>query len=134
MATGTTSTATSIAGRLLDAIVTRDFDSISVILASDVRMRALLPRSIVQTNTAEAAVETFREWFGAHKSCTVIATEQHTVGGREFLSYNLRVQPDWAPDQFHIVEQSGYCRVTDGRVTRLDLVCTGYFPTNCDPV
>jgi hypothetical protein len=133
MATGTTSTAASVAGHLLDAIVTRDFDSISVILASDVRMRALLPRSIVQTNTAEAAVETFREWFGAHKSCTVIATDQHAVGEREFLSYNLRVQPDWAPDQFHIVEQSGYCRVTDDRVTRLDLVCTGYFPIDHDP-
>ena len=130
---GTTSTAASVAGRLLDAIVTREFDSISVILASDVQMRALLPRSIVQTNTSEAAVETFREWFGAHKSCTVIATEQHTVEGCEFLSYSLRVQPDWAPDLFHIVEQSGYCRVTDDRVTRLDLVCTGYFPANRDP-
>jgi hypothetical protein len=128
-----TDTAASVASRLLDAIVTRDFDSIRVILASDARMRALLPRSIVQTDTAEAAVETFREWFGAHKSCTVIATDQHTVEGREFLSYNLLVQPDWAPDLFHIVEQSGYCRVTDDRVTRLDLVCTGYFPTNRDP-
>jgi hypothetical protein len=133
MASDTTSTAAAVAGRLLDAIVTRDFDSISVILASDVRMRVLLPQSIVETNTAEAAVETFREWFGAHESCTVIATEQHTVQRREFLSYNLLVQPDWAPDVFHIVEQSGYCRVTDDRVARLDLVCTGYFPTNRDP-
>jgi hypothetical protein len=132
MATGTTSTAATVACRLLDAIVTRDFDSIGVILAPDVRMRALLPRSIVQTDTAEAAVETFREWFGAHKSCTVISTEQHTVEGRDFLSYKLRVQPDWAPDVFHVVEQSGYCRVTDDRVTRLDLVCTGYFPIDHD--
>ena len=132
MATDTTSPAATVVGRLLDAIVTRDFDSISAILAPDVHMRALLPRSIVQTDTAEAAVETFREWFGSHKSCTVVATEQHTVEGRDFLSYNLRVQPDWAPDVFHVVEQSGYCRVTDDRVTRLDLVCTGYFPIDHD--
>jgi hypothetical protein len=130
MATGTTATATAVARRLLDAIVTRDFDLISVILAPDARMRALLPRDIVQTDSAEAAVERFRDWFGTHDSCAVIATEQHTVEEREFVSYTLRVRPDWAPDVFHIVEQSGYCRVADDRVTRLDLVCTGYFPDN----
>ena len=132
MATGTMSTAASVVGRLLGAIVTRDFDSMSVLLAPDVRMRALLPRSIVETDTAEATVETFREWFAAHKSCTAIATEQHTVGGREFLSYHLGVRPDWAPDTLHIVEQSGYCRVAEDRVTRIDLVCTGYFPVDHD--
>ena len=48
------------------------------------------------------------------------------------VSYNLLLRPEWAPDQWHVVEQSGYCRVTNDQVTRLDLVCTGFFPTSGD--
>ena len=62
----------------------------------------------------------------------MLSTEQRTVEGREFLAYNLLVRPDWAPDVWHVVEQSGYCRVVDDRVTRIDLVCTGFFPTDDD--
>ena len=39
------------------------------------------------------------------------------------------VRPDWEPDVWHVVEQSAYCRVADDHVTRLDLLCTGFFPT-----
>ena len=130
MTTSAKSTGASVTQRLLDAIVTRDFDAMSAVLAPDVRMRALLPHSIVETDTAAAAVDTFREWFGTHKSYEAVTAVQHTIGAREFLSYNLHVRPDWAPDQWHTVEQSGYCRIADDRVTRLDLVCTGYFPAD----
>ena len=132
MTTGTTSTAASVVRRFLDAIVTRDVDAMSSILAPDVWMRALLPRSTVETHTAEATVETFREWFAPHERLRVLATEHHTVEGREFVSYNLLLQPDWAPEQWHVVEQSGYCRVANDQVTRLDIVCTGFFPTSVD--
>jgi hypothetical protein len=132
IATSTTSTATTAARRFLDAIVTRDFDAMRATVASDVWMRALLPRSIVETHTAEHMVETFREWFAAHEAFKVLTTELHTVGGREFLSYNILVRPDWAPAEWHVVEQSGYCRVANDTLTRLDLVCTGYFPTSSD--
>jgi hypothetical protein len=128
MTTSADSTGASVTHRLLDAIVTRDFDAMSAVLAPDVRMRALLPHSIVETDTAATAIETFREWFGAHKACEAVSADQHTVGAREFFSYNLHVRPDWAPDQWHTVEQAGYCRIADDRVIRLDLVCTGYFP------
>ena len=74
-------------------------------------------------------MDKFRSWFAPHDAVKVLSTEQHSVEGREFLAYSLVLRPDWAPDVWHVVEQSGYCRVVDGRVTRLDLVCTGFFPT-----
>jgi flavin-dependent dehydrogenase len=37
-------------------------------------------------------------------------------------------RPTWAPDVWHVIEQSGYARIADGRVRRLDLVCTGFVP------
>ena len=129
MSDRTSSAGAAVARRLLDAIVTRDFDSLDTILAADVWMRALLPRELVETHSAAAATEVIRGWFAAHEALEVVSTEQHTVEGREFLAYNLRVRPDWAPDVWHIVEQSAYCRVADDKVTRLDLLCTGFFPT-----
>jgi hypothetical protein len=129
MCDGTTSAGATVARRLLDAIVTRDFASLDAILAADVWMRALLPREVVETHSAAATTEVIRGWFEPHEALEVVSAEQHTVEGREFLAYNLMVRPDWAPDVWHVVEQSGYCRVADDRVTRLDLVCTGFFPT-----
>jgi hypothetical protein len=129
MTEGTTSTGAAVARRLLNAIVTRDFDGLHAILAADVWMRALLPRELVETHSAAATTEAIRSWFAPHEALQVVSTEQHTVEGREFLAYNLLVRPDWAPDVWHAVEQSGYCRVADDHVTRLDLLCTGFFPT-----
>jgi hypothetical protein len=133
MTEGKASTGAAVARRLLDAIVTRDFDGLYAILAADVWLRALLPREIVETHSATAATDVVRSWFGPHEAVEVVSTEQHTVEGREFLAYSLLVRPDWAPDVWHAVEQSGYCRVADGRVTRLDLLCTGFFPTDSAP-
>jgi hypothetical protein len=129
MTEDTTSTGAAVARRLLNAIVTRDFDALPAIFAGDVWMRALLPREIVETHSATATTEVFRGWFAPHEALEVVSTEQHTVEGREFVAYNLLVRPDWAPDVWHAVEQSGYCRVADDHVTRLDLLCTGFFPT-----
>ena len=109
----TTSTGAAVARRLLNAIVTRDFDGLCAILAADVWMRALLPREFVETHSAAAATDVVRSWFAPHEALEVVSTEHHTVEGREFLAYNLLVRPDWAPDVWHAVEQSGYCRVAD---------------------
>jgi hypothetical protein len=27
-----------------------------------------------------------------------------------------------------VIEQTGFCRVKDGRISRIDLVCTGFHP------
>ena len=77
MAESTTSTGAAVARRLLDAIVTRDFDGLSAILAADVWMRALLPREIVETHSAADTTETFRSWFAPHEALEVLSTEQH---------------------------------------------------------
>jgi hypothetical protein len=127
MTTRTTPTASDVAHRFLDAVAARDFPTLRALFASDVWMRALLPREVVETRTADDAVETFREWFAPHNSVTAVATDQHTMEGREYFSYRFRLKPDWAPDQWHVVEQSGYCRVADEQITRVDLVCTGFF-------
>ena len=68
MSDGTSSAGAAIARRLLDAIVTRDFDGLEAILAADVWMRALLPREVVETHSAAATTEVIRGWFDPHEA------------------------------------------------------------------
>ena len=110
MAESTTLPGAAVARRLLDAIVSSRLRW----LQCDPRRRRMdaraVPREIVETHSAADTTETFRGWLAPHHALEVRSTEQHTVEGREILAYNLVVRPDWAPDVWHMVEQSAYCR------------------------
>lgn len=116
--------------RFLHALSRRDFDEIERLLASNVWFRALLPRKAYELNRAEETLDILRRWFGEAKKFRVLRTEHHTLAGREFILYRFLLLPDWAPEQWHIIEQAGFMRVKEGRISRLDLVCTGFFPAD----
>ena len=114
--------------RLLAAIVDRDEATLFELFAPDLWFRALLIHELVEHHHAVAAVAMFRGWFGRGIPVEVLHTATYPVASRQYLSYRFRLRPEWAPDVWHVIEQSGYVRVRDGRVARLDLVCTGFFP------
>jgi hypothetical protein len=120
------------ATRFLAALVAHDLDTAQDLLAPDVWLRALLTREVAEARDAEAATLLIRTWFDAPEgrevrdtAWTVVAAEG--VPGRARIRYRFRLRPTWAPDTWHVIEQTGYLRVgPDGRITRLDLACTGY--------
>ncbi|HVS14554.1 MAG TPA: NAD(P)/FAD-dependent oxidoreductase [Thermoanaerobaculia bacterium] len=113
----------------LDALHRRDFDALERLLAPDVWMRALLPKKVREEHDAAGAAAAYRLWYGGAGECRMLDAEHHTMAGREYVRYRFVVRPDFAPEQWHLVEQAGFCRVKDGRISRLDLVCTGFHPT-----
>lgn len=117
-----------VATTLLDAIVQRDRFALTAILAPDVWLRAMVVRDVIERHGAGAAIEVFDGWFGHAHELQVLWTASYPVATREHVSYRLRLRPDWAPDTWHLIEQSGYVRVLDGRVRRIDLGCTGFVP------
>jgi hypothetical protein len=60
----------------------------------------------------------------------MIQAEHQTMIGRDYLRYRFLVRPEFAPTQWHVVEQTGFVRVRDGRITRIDMVCTGFHPVD----
>lgn len=123
-----THTSSAIARRLLYAIVSRDDIELSELVSDDIWMRALLVRETVEAHDAAGAVAMLQGWFGDAVELQTLHASTHSVGGREHLTYRLRLRPGWAPDTWHVIEQTGYARIHDGRVRRLDLVCTGFVP------
>jgi hypothetical protein len=120
--------ASPVAMRLLDAIVRCDRAALATVLAPDVWFRALLVHDVIEQHTAAAAIETIDGWFANARALHVLWADAYPVASREHITYRLRLRPDWAPDTWHLIEQSGYIRVHRGRVRRIDLGCTGFVP------
>ena len=112
----------------LDALRRRDWSALETLLAPDVWMRALLPKRVLEENTAIGVAAAYRRWYGGNGECQLLQAEHQTMVGREYLRYRFLLRPDFAPEQWHVVEQTGFCKIQDGRITRLDLVCTGFHP------
>ena len=110
----------------LAALGRQDFESLEACLAQNVWFRALLPKSLHESNTAKEAVEAYRSWYGSARRFKVQTLEHSAAAGREHLRYRFLVLPPWAPEEWHLIEQSGFCRVKEGRISRLDIVCTGF--------
>ena len=121
------------AARFLEALAERDLDAILDLLAPDVWLRALLTREVAEARDAAAAARLLGTWVDApggrevSEAAAWTALADDGVPGRARIRYRFRLRPTWAPDTWHVIEQTGYLRVgPDGRITRLDLACTGY--------
>jgi hypothetical protein len=117
-----------LAPAVLEAVATRDHRGLRALLHDDVWVRAMLVRETVERFDAEGAVELFDGWFGQAAELQVLHTDWRPIAPREHLVYRFRLRPAWAPEVWHVIEQSGYLRAHEGRVRRLDLVCTGFVP------
>lgn len=118
--------AAEVAKTFLERLACSDFEGLADLVAPDVWLRALLPKRVREGHSAEELLEAYREWFAVAAELRLEEVEHHSMEGREHVRYRYLIRPDWQPDTWHRVEQSGYCRVRDGRISRLDLVCTGY--------
>jgi hypothetical protein len=108
------------------ALVTRDFERLTAMLAADVRMRALIPPGFVEISGADAAAAKFASWFGDAEEVELIRSGSDRFADRLHVFYRLRVRK---PGDFpRLVEQHFFCALDDGRLNSIDLVCAGFRP------
>ena len=109
-----------------DALAGRDFDGLSAMLATDVCMRALTPPGPVELSGAADAAARFASWFGGSTNLELVRAGSEAVGDRWHVFYRLRVSRRGDPTS--IVEQHLFCALDQGRITAIDLVCSGFRP------
>lgn len=115
------------AGAFVDSLASQDFARLGGTLAADARMRALLPSGPWEWAGAEAIANRFARWFGGTEDFALIEAAVGTVGDRLHLHWQFRLQAEWLGAGWFIVEQQAYADTgEDGRLARLDLLCTGY--------
>jgi len=120
------SSATDPGAGLVAALAERDFPRLAGALAPDVRMRALITPGLVEISGADAAAAKFSGWFGEAEELEIVSSDSDRVADRLHVSYRLRVKRP--ADGWKVVEQHLFCALDDGRITDLDLLCTGFRP------
>lgn len=118
----------AVAEQFLAAVVSRDHGALRALLADDVWLRGMVVREVIERHDADGALEVFQGWFGGAIDVEVVDVSAEPVATRVRVAYRLRLRPDWAPDVWHLIEQTGYLRVHDSTIRRIDLVCTGFAP------
>ena len=121
-------TPAAVTRRFLSALARRDFSAVEATFFPGVWMRAMLVRETRETHDHVGALAALREWFAHAEDLEVCELEQATVEGRQRVRWQFVLRPDWAPGTLHRIEQVGYVTVRLGRITRLDVVCTGFHP------
>ena len=110
-----TSVATAVADRALDRLGTQ--------LTDEVRLRALLPGGSIEEHGREAVLTRFDDWFGSYDTVVLSDVAGDDVGDRVLVHYKLTFDPD---GERRVLTQTVVCSVYDGRVGRMDLVCSGF--------
>ncbi len=117
----------SVAGRIIDGLVVRDFEALGTALTDDVVFRALLPSRVLELTGDDAVCSVFHRWFDGADRWELVEAVAGEVGDRIHLHWRIRLtKPDLGPDVF-LVEQQVYADPgPDGRLRDVALLCSGY--------
>lgn len=77
-------------------------------------------------STASEATGYLRRWFGDADHHELLDGDAEPIADRLHVRYRFRVHD---ADGWQVVEQPAYCDVKDGKITGLDLVCSGFRPS-----
>jgi hypothetical protein len=121
------------ADALFEGLAAQDFALVGSAFTSDGRLRALLPARTRECDGADVIAEQFESWFGETEDFEFVGATADEVGGRLHLRWRLRLRAERLGAGWFTVEQQAYADTgDDGRIARLDLLCSGYRPGRDD--
>lgn len=119
-----------VAATFLHALTAREFTAAHSLLAPDVRFRMLVPSGPMADEGADATIGWFRSWFADADPFQVETSSAEEVEGRVAATYRLRLH---RANGWHLIEQHLMLDVdADGRVSAIDLLCSGFRPIAVD--
>ena len=117
------------AGAFLGGLAAQDFAQLHGALATEARLRALLPSGLREWTGAQAIADRFDGWFGKTEEFQLVDVAVGEVAGRLHLHWRIRLRAERLGPGWFTVEQQAYADTgEDGHIARLDLLCTGYLP------
>lgn len=117
---------TDTGARYVDALAAKDTEALVDLFAADVLFRGMTPGRFWEAHSPDEVVQqVLYQWF---EPTDTIEGVEHVESGqvvdRERVDYRFRVRNS---DGVFAVEQRAYFEVDgDGRVCRMDAMCSGY--------
>jgi hypothetical protein len=114
--------------RFAHAIAKKDRSGLAALLADDVDFLALTPRRMWEAHTPDEVVEVvFGSWFEDHDQIDAMThcASGEPVADRKHVAYRFDMT---TPDGPRVAEQQAYYAETDGKLSYLRIMCSGFRP------
>ncbi len=118
-------TALSVGKRFLATLAARHFERLEDFFQADVSFRALVPSGVREGIGPQATVAWLRGWFEEADLFDMQGMNVEMVSDRLHITYRIRLRKEGL---MQVIEQQAYCVVVDGRVTVMNLLCSGFRP------
>lgn len=115
----------TVGTRLIEAIAAQDVAAIEACFSPEAPFRALTPPGLRERAGAEAAASLIAGWFADSTELDLLDSQTDEVEDRLHVAYRFHAVED---GQSYLVEQHLYCTVSDGKIERADLLCSGFRP------
>ena len=115
-----------IARSFLVGLADRDFERLSKCFHSYARARLLTPPGLMTPTNAVGIAEKFRKWFGNADVFELEESDIAQVSDRLHISFRIRLHLD---GEWYLCEQQIYCMVEEGVIEAIDLICSGFRPS-----
>ena len=116
-------TALSAGRRFLAALAARDFERLEDCFQADVSFRALVPSGVREGIGPQVTVAWLRRWFEEADLFDMQRMNVDMVADHLHITYRIRLRKEGL---MQVIEQQAYCAVVDGRVTVMNLLCSGF--------
>ena len=111
------------AAAIAAAVAGRDSAQLAAAVTGTVRLRALLPGGPVEEHGRDAVIARFGRWFAGLDTVDLVESAGEAVADRLLIHYRLHLAhrgTRWA------CTQTSICRIDDGRLATIDLLCSGF--------
>lgn len=117
----------TVGERFVRAVAEKDFAAATALMSSPIDFRALSPSTFWEASSPEEVAGTvLPRWYEAHDNIdAILSVETDVVGGRHRIGYRYAVSNDEGP---FVVEQQAYYEVTDGLISWMRIMCSGWQP------
>jgi hypothetical protein len=122
-AAATAAAAAEIASGIASAVAGRDPRRLAAALTGTVRLRALLPGGAVEAHGREDAAACIHAWFADFSTVEVVESAGEEVADRLLIHYRLHLTQ--ATTRW-VCTQTAVCKLTDGRIAVINLLCSGF--------
>lgn len=115
----------TIGAEFANALAGKDFDRIEELLGPEIDFKGLTPRRHWEAGDPGTVISgVLRQWF--EDSDEIVALERLETAAfadRERVGYRFRVR---CPDGVFLVEQQAFLSASEGRITWMRVVCSGF--------
>jgi hypothetical protein len=118
-----------VAAAVAAAVARRDPERLAAMLTETARLRALLPGSATVAHGRSDVAAGFLGWFADFDTADVLESAGEAVADRLLIHYRLglsRAKTRW------VCTQTAVCKVVEGRLAVIDLLCSGFREVSSD--